>query len=223
MFKIIIAIRFRPDIPFNQCKAYWLEQHAHLALRVVGLERYVVSIRVSGHEDIGNALFDGYESLSFTSEAEAMRALVSPEMATLNADIDKLAELKAANHLLAEEIVMQDILEPAEAIKLVAFNHRRSDLTPSQFRDYWQNRHAPLVKRHFAALSRYVLNVSVPASYDATKEPDMDGLLEAWLKSFAALGESEGTKDHDIVRADEANFLDQSRFRFMLVRDHVFR
>lgn len=46
-------------------------------------------------------------------------------------------------------------------------------------------------------------------------------MLEAWLTSFEALRAGEGTPRHDAVRADEANFLDPARFRFMLVRETV--
>ena len=48
-------------------------------------------------------------------------------------------------------------------------------------------------------------------------------MLEAWLASFEALTAGEGTPEHEAVRADEANFLDPVRFRFMFVRDKIFR
>ena len=223
MIKWIVAIKYRADQSKETSRRYWIEQHAPLALELAGLKHYVQSHRVLGEEDIGNAPYDGFGSLWFENEAVAQQALASPQMAALRADAEHFADSAGTKQFLAREVVMRDVPEKGDALKLVTCNYRKRGLSPRMFQDYWGNRHGPLVLRNFAALRRYVQNQALLSCYDAGAEPDFDGMLEAWLTSFAALHAGEGTPEHDAVRADEANFLDPARFRFMLVRDKIFR
>jgi len=221
--KWIVAIKYRTDQSKEACRQYWTERHGPLVLRVPGLTRYVQSHRVSGDEDIGNAPYDGIATLWFETEAAAKQALASPQMAAIGADAGHFSDPAGMKQVLAREVVMRDTPARDGDLKLVTFNYRKANLSPDAFQDYWENKHGPLVLRDFAALRRYVQNHALIGSYDSGAEPDFDGVLEAWLASFEALGAGEGTPEHEGVRADEANFLDPDRFRFMLVRDTTFR
>lgn len=223
MTKFIVALKYRADRPKAECRQYWIEQHAPKVLELAGLKRYVQSHRVEGEEDIGDAPYDGYGSLWFEDEAAAKQALASPQMAALKADADNFADAAGTKQFLAREVVMRDTPQQAGALKLVSFNYRLPSLSPSAFQEYWENKHGALVLRNLAAFRRYVQNHAVLSSYDAGAEPDFDGMLEGWLESFAALTAGEGTPEHEAVRADEANFLDPTRFRFMFVREKVIR
>jgi uncharacterized protein (TIGR02118 family) len=223
MIKWIVAFKFRADRSKEACRQHWIEHHGPLALELAGLKRYVQSHRVQGEEDIGDAPYDGFGSLWFEHEAAAKQALASPQMAALKADADHFADAEGAKQFLAREVVMRDAAEQDDALKLVTFNYRKPGLAPRMFQDYWENKHGPLVLRNFAALRRYVQNHALMGAYEAGAEPDFDGVLEAWLASFEALRAGEGTPEHEAVRADEANFLDPARFRFMFVRDKAFR
>jgi uncharacterized protein (TIGR02118 family) len=223
MIKWIVAIKYKVDRSKEACRRYWIEQHGPLALELAGLKHYVQSHRVLGEEGIGNAPYDGFGSLSFENEAVAKQALASPQMAALKADADHFADSAATKQFLAREVVMRDVPEQDDALKLVTFNYRKASLSPRMFQDYWENKHGPLVLRNFAALRRYVQNHALISSYEYGAEPDFDGVLEAWLASFEALRAGEGTPEHEAMRADEAHFLDAVRFRFMLVRDKIFR
>ena len=223
MIKLIVAVKYRADRSNEACRQYWIEQHGPLTFEVPGLRHYVQSHRVQGDEDVGNAPYDGIASLWFESEAAAKQALASPQMAALKADGDHFADAAGTKQFLAREVVMRDVPEREDALKLVTFNYRKPGLSPQMFQDYWENKHGLLVLRNFAALRRYVQNQALLSSYDAGAEPDFDGMLEAWLASFEALTAGEGTPEHEAVRADEANFLDPVRFRFMFVRDKIFR
>jgi uncharacterized protein (TIGR02118 family) len=114
---------------------------------------------------------------------------------------------------------MRDAPEPDDALKLITFNYRKPGLSPRMFQDYWENKHGQLVLQNFAGLGRYVQNHALLSNYDSGAEPDFDGVLEAWLTSLEAFHAGGGTPENDAMRADEANFLDPVRFRFMLVRD----
>jgi len=223
MIKWIVAIKYKVDQPRDALRLYWIEKHAPLALELPGLKRYRQSHRVLGEEDIGNAPYDGFGSLWFEDEAAAKQALASPQMAALKADAEHFADTAGTRQVLAREVVMRDAPEPDDALKLVTFNYRKPGLSPPLFQDYWENKHGPLVLRNFVALRRYVQNHASASCYESGAEPDFDGVLEAWLESFEAFSAGEGTPEHDAMRADEGNFLDPDRFRFMLVRDKVFR
>ena len=223
MIKWIVAIKYKADRSKQACREYWVERHGPLTLELAGLKHYVQSHRVSGLEDIGNAPYDGFGSLWFENEALAKQALASPQMAAIKADADHFADSSGTKQFLAREVVMRDVPTQDEALKLVTFNYRKQSLSPAAFQDYWKNKHGTLVLRNFAALRRYVQNQALVSCYESGAEPDFDGVLEAWLASFAALRAGEGTPEHEAVRADEANFLDPARFRFMLVRDRMFR
>lgn len=223
MIKWIVALKYRADQPAEICRQYWTEQHGPMALDLPGLKHYRQSHRVSGEDDFGNAPYDGFGSLWFEDEAAASQALASPQMAALGADAAYFAEPAGTKHILAREVVMRDAPAPDDALKLITFNYRKPGLSPRAFQDYWENQHSQLVLRNFAALGRYVQNHAVISSYEAGAEPDFDGVLEAWLTSLEAFHAMGGTPASDAMRADEANFLDPVRFRFMLVRDKTFR
>ena len=223
MIKWIVALKYRDDLPAEACRAHWAGPHASMALELPGLKRYRQSHRVRGEDDFGNAPYDGFGALWFEDEAAARQALASPQMAALAADAERFADPAATRLLIAREVVMRDAPEPDGALKLITFNYRKPGLEPRPFQDYWQNQHGQLVLRNFAALGRYVQNHALLSSYDAGAEPDFDGVLEAWLTSLEAFHAMAGTPASDAMRADEANFLDPVRFRFMLVRDMTFR
>lgn len=223
MVKWMVAIKYRMDQSKQASRRYWIEQHGALALEVAGLKHYVQSHRVLGAEDIGNAPYDGFESLWFENEAVAKQALAGPQMAALAAGADHFADSAGTKQFVAREVVMRDVPEKEDALKLVTFNYRKPGLSPQKFQDYWEHKHGTRVLENFAALGRYVQNHALASCYESGAEPDFDGVLEAWLTSFAALRAGEGTPAHDAIRADEANFLDPDRFRFMLVRDQILR
>ena len=222
MIKWIVALKYRADRPAETCRRYWAEQHGPMALGLPGLKAYRQSHRVTGEDDFGNAPYDGFGSLWFEDEAAASQALASPEMAALRADADQFAE-PGRKQLLAREVVMRGAPAPEGALKLITFNTRKPGLSPGAFQDYWQNQHGQLVLRNFAALGRYVQNHALPSGYADGAQPDFDGVLEAWLTSLEAFHAMAGTPASDAMRADEANFIDPDRFRFMLVRDKIFR
>ena len=223
MIKWIVALKYRADQPAETSQRYWIEQHGPMALELPGLKHYRQSHRVTGEDDFGNAPYDGFGSLWFEDEAAARQALASDQMAALKADADHFAEPAGKAQILAREVVLRPPPKPEDAVKLITFNYRKPGLPPRAFQDYWQNPHGQLVLRNFTALAGYVQNHALLSSYDAGAEPDFDGVLEIWLTSLEAFHAMAGTSASDAMRADEANFLDPDRFRFMLVRETIFR
>lgn len=223
MIKWIVALKYRVDQPADECRRYWIEEHGPMALELAGLKHYRQSHRVTGKDDFGDAPYDGFASLWFDDEAAAKDALASRQMKALLMDADHFRDPASTRQLLAREVVMRDAPAPDGALKLITFNHRKPGMSPQAFQDYWENQHGQLVLRNFSAMGRYVQNHAVLSGYDGGAEPDFDGVLEGWLTSLEAFHAMGGTPASDAMRADEANFIDPERFRFMLVREKIFR
>ena len=97
---------------------------------------------------------------------------------------------------------------------------RRPDLTPEQFDAYWRDTHAPLVRRHAAALGirRYVQSMrfesdlaAAVAKVRGAPQP-FDGVAELWFDSLeaakAGFSTAAGRAAGRALLEDEARFID---------------
>lgn len=107
--------------------------------------------------------------------------------------------------------------------KILLFMKRRPDLTPEQFRDYYETRHAPLAERYSQGLSRYVRRYLEPQVHPETGAftdgPDV--ITELWFEDEATF---RGTLRYmttslmpEEIVADEANLFDRASFRIATV------
>ncbi len=84
-------------------------------------------------------------------------------------------------------------------------------MTKEEFSDYWENAHAPLVRK-LPGLIRYlqhhVTNIPRP-EYEQTEEP-IDGIVETWWPSYEILAEVQRSPEFAAVLADEPNFIAHS-------------
>ena len=108
-------------------------------------------------------------------------------------------------------------------VKLVFCLRRLGHLSRQEFQRYWHETHAPLVRRHAAALGirRYVqvhtvdheLNDALQASRGAP-EP-YDGVAELWWGSAedlaAAMASTDGREAATALHEDEQRFIDHAR------------
>ncbi|WP_176594385.1 EthD domain-containing protein [Sphingobium sp. EM0848] len=117
-------------------------------------------------------------------------------------------------------------------IKLVCAVSRKETLTPDGFRDYWLNRHGPIVAGAARALKirKYVQShrVDHPAN-EALRavrgmRAPLDGIAELWWDSLsdmlAAAATPEGAEAGRSVREDEENFVDFGRSSAFLTEEH---
>ncbi len=119
-------------------------------------------------------------------------------------------------------------------IKLVFCLHRKQGLTPEQFRDYWENRHGPLVQQHAEALGiqRYVQSYTINDERfarvaDARGAPTgYDGVAELWFTSLAdmaACGATpEGKAAGKALIEDEGRFIDLARSPLWISEEKEF-
>jgi uncharacterized protein (TIGR02118 family) len=184
----------------------WAE-HEEAAVTLDGLRGYAVASRVG---DQGDAPYAGYASAWFDDVPTAL------------AHAPALRTGGVAAQVAATELIQRDTPARPEMVKAIWFFHRKRGTTPAEFRRHWLEVHGPLAMKHIANLRRYIQNHTVDEEY-ADGEPDLDGLVEAWVDSMAALTETEGTEEHAFVRSDEPNFLDMDRVTFMPVIERRVR
>ncbi len=118
-------------------------------------------------------------------------------------------------------------------IKLVYVIVRRDGLSAEDFRDYWLNRHGPLVAAQARALKlrKYVQShpFDDPASEAMRAVRGMrgpaDGVTEVWWDSLedfqSAYSTPEGAESGRILAEDEAKFIDFEKSAVFLTEEHL--
>jgi uncharacterized protein (TIGR02118 family) len=92
-------------------------------------------------------------------------------------------------------------------MKTVGFMPRRPDATRAQFRDHYENRHAPLALGKFP-FRKYVRNHVVASDPEPV---GFDCLSEFWVDDVAEVLRIMAGEIGDIMREDERRFTDQPR------------
>ena len=109
--------------------------------------------------------------------------------------------------------------------KCIALLKRKEGLTKAQFVDYYENHHAPLIKRLFPSIVDYRRNfVDLEGAFlSPTSAVDFDAVTEIWFADRAAYDTflAENAKP-DIARRvaeDEENVFERSATRMFVVEE----
>jgi hypothetical protein len=105
-------------------------------------------------------------------------------------------------------------------LKTLGFLPRRRELTRAAFRDYYERRHAPLALSHVHVFLKYVRNHLADGT---SREADFDALSEFWYDSpeaAAAVGKWLQTPAGQVLRDDEARFMDRARIGACIAEEH---
>jgi len=118
-------------------------------------------------------------------------------------------------------------------IKFVYCVRRRADITAQAFRQYWLEKHGPLVKQCAAAMHarRYVQSHTLDTPLNSmarqargTREP-YDGLTELWWDNVddlvAAWQTPEGQRANQMLAEDEARFCDLPNCSVFFTEEHT--
>jgi uncharacterized protein (TIGR02118 family) len=103
-------------------------------------------------------------------------------------------------------------------VKLMYILTPKAGISRDEFRRYWVETHAPIVKE-IPHLERYVINV-FRARSDGTS-PEFGGVAEQWFASTETMRTSFGTVAARRARADIANFAEVAQNAFGLVDEHI--
>ena len=107
-------------------------------------------------------------------------------------------------------------------IKVLAFIKKLPRLTKQEFMDYYEANHAPLISRLLPMIDQYRRNYILESVFTEMEQEysavtELQFISENEYKKFLEL-----TADPEIVdqiRRDEANFLETSETRMMIVKE----
>lgn len=105
-------------------------------------------------------------------------------------------------------------------IKTLGLFKRKPGLSVEDFRAYWLNDHAAVIRK-IPELRRYVASITLPGAY-RNREPLYDGISEAWFDDEHALRNNADTPPRRAASADDANFVDMSKYA-AIVTDEVIQ
>lgn len=106
--------------------------------------------------------------------------------------------------------------------KLVIFGKRKPGMTLDEFKDYYETQHAPLAKRLYPQMKRYVRTYFAPVEHEVYEggkypagEPPTDCITEVWFESrevFRSVLENmmADPEKAGLLAADEAKMFDVS-------------
>ena len=109
--------------------------------------------------------------------------------------------------------------------KLIGLFRRRQGLSRTEFRDYYEQHHAPFAASHFGHLfASYTRNYVDPA-LTASGGPEIDVVTEIVFHDAAAMREMFAMAEADpalraAIADDEATFMDRAATRILIVADH---
>lgn len=93
-------------------------------------------------------------------------------------------------------------------VKAFNFFKRRPGLSVEDFRRYWLNEHAAVIRK-IPELRKYIASITLPSAY-RNREPLYDGISEAWFDDEDALRSNADTAPRRAASADDAQFVDMS-------------
>ena len=106
--------------------------------------------------------------------------------------------------------------------KILLFMKRRPGMTPEEFRDYYENHHAPLCKKYASGMKRYIRRYLT--AHPTAETPDdlqYDVITEIWFDDAAAFC---GTVKYlstslmpDVIVEDEKQLFDRPKLRMATV------
>ena len=104
--------------------------------------------------------------------------------------------------------------------KVISMLKRNPALSTGQFRQHYEEVHAPLATKTFPFIRRYVRNYVKPAP--AGKEPRFDCITEQWFDDKAAfkkMTEIYATEAGRPVREDEKEVFDMAKMELLFVEE----
>jgi uncharacterized protein (TIGR02118 family) len=206
MYRIMSFLKRRSDLERPAFFDWWLSQHAPLASKVPGLNRYTISLAATPED----TTFDGVAELWF-DDAEALAQGFAGEAGKMTR-ADGAAHTARIERLHVQEYPFVDT-GSMPRFKLVAALKRRADFDRAAFKTWWLDKHAPLVLE-FPELARYQVNL-VP---EGEEEGMADGVAEVCFNDLETLRRIIFSQQVKTVQQDSVAH--SSAINRLLVQEH---
>jgi len=105
-------------------------------------------------------------------------------------------------------------------IKALAFIHKKTGVSDSEFKNYYENTHAPLASSllTFEGYERNYIDTKLNPLYAALGSISIFKYQS--MKSLDVIGDQMSSSEGDILRKDELNFMDVSKNFFVLTESN---
>jgi len=103
-------------------------------------------------------------------------------------------------------------------IKTLGFFKRKPGLSVEEFRTYWLNDHAAVIRR-IPEIRRAIASITLPGAYK-NREPLFDGVSEVWFDDEDTLRRTADSAPRRAASADDAKFVDIAKYT-AIVTDEV--
>jgi uncharacterized protein (TIGR02118 family) len=218
MVKVISVFKRKPVMTMDEFSQYWRTTHAGIVAKIPGILSYYQAQTIDSAYRNGEPPYDGMAEITYEDTAAMHRAAQTTEASAGLEDDNNFLDMNTFAALLTEEVMQKDGPREPSMLKLATFLFRKPRLSVEEFQQYWRERHAPLVIK-LPEICRYVQSHTRVSSYRDGRTPAFDGIAEVWFESVDAMRQSAKRPEYTAVRADEANFLDQSRVNFIITRE----
>ena len=108
-------------------------------------------------------------------------------------------------------------------VKAIALLKRKPGLSLEQFRKHYEEVHAPLAKRLFPFIRRYVRNYVTTMPFSSgNKEPKFDCITEEWFdntEGFQTMMDIYVSETGRPIREDEKELFDMTRVVYLFVEE----
>ena len=108
-------------------------------------------------------------------------------------------------------------------LKTIALLKRNTGLSPEQFRKHYEEVHAPLARKLFPFMRKYVRNFVTAAPFaPAGKEPRYDCITEEWfddMDAFKHMMDIYRSENGRPLREDEKELFDMTRLEYVFVEE----
>jgi uncharacterized protein (TIGR02118 family) len=219
MIKAIYFVKRKPVMDVEAFQKYWLNTHAGIVSKVPELRKYVqCHTLLSGYRK-GQPIYDGVAELWF-DDTDAMRRIADlPQSKAAVADDYNFIDMPM-EFILTREHVQKDGATNPSMVRLVEFVSRKTGMDVEAFQKYWRTIHGPLAAK-IPTMRRYVQSHNLLSAYRAGRHPMCDGVAEVWFDDTNAMRASEKTPEYAATRADEPNFIDAAKLKFIITREHT--
>jgi uncharacterized protein (TIGR02118 family) len=106
-------------------------------------------------------------------------------------------------------------------VKAFNFFKRKPGLSIDDFRNYWLNQHAAII-RTIPELRKYVASITLPSAY-RNHEPLYDGISEAWFDDEDTIHTRADSGPRRAASADDLQFVDMSKAGSVVTEEIVQR
>jgi uncharacterized protein (TIGR02118 family) len=143
------------------------------------------------------------------------------EISNVLADEPNLMDMDHRDEIVTLADVVVDGEPATDALTMLVFVKRRSDLSPESFHTYWRDVHGPLGAR-VPGVRRYVQHRAIPNLYARGREPLYDGVAQTWFDDLGAMRAAKSTEQLAATLADEPHFI-AARSPFVVASSIVMR